>query len=126
MAYPGSNKKISFPKSVGYALAGIKFSFRERNMKIHGTAAVLVILAGIFFSISKTEWLWILLCIAGMFSLEMVNTAIEKTVDLVTGEYHPLAKAAKDLAAGAVLIYTVYSIIVGMVVFLPKLLEYFI
>mgnify|MGYP003436422031 FL=1 len=89
-------------------------------MKIHATAAILVILVGIFFSISKTEWLWILLCVAGMFSLEMVNTAIEKTVDLVTGEYHPLAKAAKDLAAGAVLIYTVYSIIVGMVVFLPK------
>lgn len=125
MAYPGSNKKVRFYKSVGFALAGIKASFRERNMKIHATAAILVILVGIFFSISKTEWLWILLCVAGMFSLEMVNTAIEKTVDLVTGEYHPLAKAAKDLAAGAVLIYTVYSIIVGMVVFLPKVFNFF-
>ena len=125
MAYPGSSKKVSFDKSVGFALAGIKASFRERNMRIHSMLAILVILAGVFFSISKVEWLFVLLCIAGMFSLEMLNTAIEKTVDLVTQEYHPLAKVAKDLAAGAVLVYTVYSIIVGMIVFLPKVIDFF-
>ena len=125
MAYPGSSKKVSFNKSVGFALAGIKASFGERNMRVHSLLAILVILAGLFFSISKIEWLFVLLCIAGMFSLEMLNTAIEKTVDLVTQEYHPLAKVAKDLAAGAVLVYTVYSIIVGMIVFLPKVIDFF-
>ena len=94
-------------------------------MRVHSLLAILVILAGLFFSISKIEWLFVLLCIAGMFSLEMLNTAIEKAVDLVTVEYHPLAKIAKDLAAGAVLVYTVYSIIVGMIVFLPKVIDFF-
>lgn len=125
MAYPGSNKKVSFNKSVGFALAGVKASFGERNMRIHLSLGLLVILAGVFFSISRMEWLFVLLCIAGMFTLEILNTAIEKTVDLVTDEYHPLAKVAKDLAAGAVLVYTVYSIIVGMIVFLPKVIDFF-
>lgn len=125
MAYPGSNKKVSFNKSVGFALAGVKAAFGERNMRIHLSLGLLVILAGVFFSISRMEWLFVLLCIAGMFTLEILNTAIEKTVDLVTDEYHPLAKVAKDLAAGAVLVYTVYSIIVGMIVFLPKVIDFF-
>lgn len=94
-------------------------------MRIHLSLGLLVILAGVFFSISRMEWLFVLLCIAGMFTLEILNTAIEKTVDLVTDEYHPLAKVAKDLAAGAVLVYTVYSIIVGMIVFLPKVIDFF-
>lgn len=94
-------------------------------MRIHLSLGLLVILAGVFFSISRMEWLFVLLCIAGMFTLELLNTAIEKTVDLVTDEYHPLAKVAKDLAAGAVLVYTVYSIIVGMIVFLPKVIDFF-
>lgn len=94
-------------------------------MRIHLSLGLLVILAGVFFSISRMEWLFVLLCIAGMFTLELLNTAIEKTVDLVTDEYHPLAKVAKDLAAGAVLVYTVYSIIVGMLVFLPKVIDFF-
>lgn len=125
MAYPGSSKKVSFNKSVAFALAGIKASFGERNMRIHISLGLLVIMAGVFFSISRMEWLFILLCIAGMFTLEMLNTAIEKTVDLVTDEFHPLAKVAKDLAAGAVLVYTVYSIIVGIIIFLPKVIHFF-
>ena len=94
-------------------------------MRIHISLGLLVIMAGVFFSISRMEWLFILLCIAGMFTLEMLNTAIEKTVDLVTDEFHPLAKVAKDLAAGAVLVYTVYSIIVGIIIFLPKVIHFF-
>lgn len=94
-------------------------------MRIHISLGLLVIMAGVFFSISRMEWLFILLCIAGMFTLEMLNTAIEKTVDLVTDEFHPLAKVAKDLAAGAVLVYTVYSIIVGIIIFLPKMIHFF-
>jgi undecaprenol kinase len=76
-----------------------------------------------YFSITKTEWLFILVAIGGMFALELVNTAIERLVDLVTAEYHPLAKQAKDLAAGAVLVYAILSVGIGMVIFLPYLLK---
>ena len=62
----------------------------------------LLLARSFYFSITKIEWLFILLAIGGMFALELVNTAIERVVDLVTEEYHPLAKQAKDLAAGAV------------------------
>jgi len=125
MDYQGSDRKITFIRSVGFALEGIKASFLGRNMRIHVFLAVSVVIAGIFFSISTIEWLFVLLCIAGIFVLEILNTAIEKTVDLVTNEFHPLAKVAKDLAAGAVLVYAVYSIIVGIIIFLPKVVECF-
>ncbi|WP_019242633.1 MULTISPECIES: diacylglycerol kinase family protein [Bacillus] len=123
MAYRGSNKKFPFSKSVKCAFEGIGFSLQERNVKIHLCVAVLVIIAGLYFSISRVEWLFIITCIAGMFALELMNTAIEKVVDLVTNDYHPLAKMAKDISAGAVLIYTFYSIIVGIIIFLPKILN---
>lgn len=123
MAYRDSKKKPSFIRSVGYAVEGIRYSLQERNIKIHFCISIFVILAGFFFAISLVEWLFVITCIAGMISIEMVNTAIEKVVDLVTSDYHELAKGAKDLSAGAVLIYSIYSIFVGIVIFLPKVLN---
>ena len=121
MAYRENKKKIRFDKSVGFALEGIKASWAERNVKIQWLFAVFVVIAGFVFSISKVEWLFILSCIAGVIALELVNTAIEATVDLVTEDIRTLAKKAKDSAAGAVLVYTIYSILVGIIIFLPKL-----
>ncbi|MBB6445988.1 undecaprenol kinase [Bacillus benzoevorans] len=92
-------------------------------MRIHCTAAGLVILFGLYFQLSASEWIFILLAIGGMFSLELVNTAIERTVDLVTEEFHPLAKQAKDIAAGAVLVYAILSVIIGCIIFLPKIVK---
>ncbi|WP_050615813.1 diacylglycerol kinase family protein [Bacillus testis] len=123
MAYPGSDKHHSFAKSVGFALAGIKWSFRERNMKIHYFMAVAIVMAGCFFSLTKVEWLFILSCVGGVIALEMLNTAIEAVVDLVTDEFHELARIAKDTAAGAVLVYSIYSLIVGIIIFFPKMLS---
>ncbi|WP_328160123.1 diacylglycerol kinase family protein [Cytobacillus praedii] len=93
----------------------------ERNMKIHLGISLIVILTGLWLSLSMLEWLFIILAIGGMLSLEMINTAIERAVDLVTDQYHPLAKDAKDIAAGAVLLYAIMSVIIGVIIFVPKI-----
>ncbi|WP_110111381.1 diacylglycerol kinase family protein [Bacillus sp. CGMCC 1.16541] len=106
-------------RSFGYAWQGIRHVIKtEQNMQIHVLVSVLVLGASIYFQISYFEWITIMVLIAGMWSLELLNTAIEKTVDLVTEEHHPLAKVAKDAAAGAVLVYAVASVIIGCIVFL--------
>lgn len=123
MAYHEDNRKSSFIRSVGFALKGISTSFKERNIIIHYIAAICIIAAGIYFSISSIEWLFVITCIAGVIVLEMINTSIEKVVDLVTDEYHILAEKAKDIAAGAVLLYAIYSMIVAAIIFIPKLIQ---
>jgi undecaprenol kinase len=104
------------------AIAGILVALKsEKNMKSHLLCSIIVLFVSYYFSITKTEWLFILFAIGGMFALELVNTAIERVVDLVTAEYHPLAKQAKDMAAGAVLIYAVLSFAIGIFIFIPYL-----
>lgn len=118
-----SAKKHRLIKSFSFAFTGIRsVIMHERNMKIHLVISIIVILTGIWLSLSKLEWLFIILAIGGMLSLEMINTAIERVVDLVTNQYHPLAKDAKDIAAGAVLLYAIMSVIIGLIIFLPKIL----
>ena len=98
---------------------------KERNVKIHLAISFIVILFGVIFSINKYEWIAVILAIGGMISMEMMNTAIERTVDLYTKEYHPLAKQAKDIAAGAVLVFAIASVMVGLIIFLPRILAWF-
>lgn len=97
---------------------------KERNVQIHIVISIFVIIAGFVFSISKYEWIAIILSIGGVFSMEMMNTAIERTVDMYTKEFHPLAKQAKDIAAGAVLVLAICSVIIGVVIFLPKIIAW--
>ena len=92
-------------------------------MKIHCMAMVLVIAAGIILKLSVTEWCICLVLFGMILALEMVNTAIEAVVDLVTEEYRPLAKLAKDTAAGAVLIASIMAAGTGILIFLPKVLR---
>lgn len=120
------NKKKVFSirvfRSFVFAYEGIVSAIKkERNLKIHLVFAVVVIITGIIFSLSALEWVAVVVAIGGMLALELLNTAIERAVDLVTDEFHPLAKQAKDAAAGAVLIYAVMSAIIGLIVFLPKI-----
>lgn len=111
-------------KSFGYAFEGIFAGIRgERNMKIHCFAAVCVIVAGVLFHISVTEWCICLVLFGLILSLELVNTAIEAVVDLVTEDKKPLAKLAKDTAAGAVLIADVMAAMAGLLIFVPKLVS---
>ena len=115
------NHKSPLHKSFGYAFAGIIACIRqERNMRIHLTAAILVTAAGTLLRISAVEWMVCLILFGLIMSLEMVNTALENVVDLVTLEQKPLAKKAKDAAAGAVLVSAVMAAIIGLIIFLPK------
>ena len=114
-------KKPPITKSFGYAFVGIFTCIRkERNMKIHCVMAVLVVAAGVILGLSPVEWCICLGLFGLVMALELVNTAVEAVVDLVTGEYHPLAKIAKDTAAGAVLIAAIMAAAAGLIIFVPK------
>ncbi|HJF31332.1 MAG TPA: diacylglycerol kinase family protein [Sporosarcina psychrophila] len=110
-----------FLQSFVYAWNGICHGVEvERNVKFHLTAAFIVIVAGFMTGLSQLEWFVIIILICGMLALELMNSAVERVVDLLTTERHPLAKQAKDLAAGAVLIYAIGSAIIGLILFIPK------
>ena len=108
--------------SFNSAINGIINTVRtERNMKIHLVAAILVLISCFFFDISKMEFLILAITITIVMAAEVVNTAIEAVVDMSTNYYHPLAKIAKNAAAGAVLITAINALIVGYVIFWDKL-----
>ncbi len=111
-----------FIKSFQHAIEGIIIAIKkERNLKIHIGIMILVIICGFIFKISTTEWIICIILFGLVISLELVNTAIENTVDLVTLEKNPKAKIAKDVAAGAVLVSAIASAIIGLIIFIPKL-----
>jgi diacylglycerol kinase len=106
----------------GYAFQGIWHLFRtQRNAQIHLLAAACAVALGAALRIARWEWLALVLTIALVLAAEAVNTAVEAAVDLATSSRHPLAKVAKDAAAGAVLICAVAAVVVGCIVFLPHL-----
>ena len=110
-------KKDPLYRSFGYAFQGIFTCVRkERNMKIH-------CVAGVILKISAIEWCICMVLFGLVMALEHVNTAVEAVVDMVTEEYHPLAKVAKDTAAGAVLIAAIMAAIAGCIIFLPKIAQ---
>lgn len=116
-------KKKNLLKSFKYAFEGIITGIKEeKNMKIHITIMILVIIFGIILKIDKIEWIICIILFGFVISLELVNTAIENTVDLVTIEKMPKAKIAKDVAAGAVLIAAITSAIIGLIIFVPKII----
>ena len=107
--------------SFKYASEGIITTIKEeRNMFIHFLIAIIVVITGIYLRLSLNEWFICLLLFALVFSLELINTAIENTVDLVATKKNKKAKMAKDAAAGAVLIAAVFASIIGIIIFLPK------
>ncbi len=119
------NKKLI--NSFKYAFKGIGSSLKsERNMKIHFAMMVLVIIAGILLNISMWEWIICFILFGLVISLEMVNTAIEIVVDMVSPEYNLKAGHVKDIAAGAVLVNAIVAFIVGLLIFLPKIIRLFI
>lgn len=112
-------------KSFYHAFEGIKSCLiEERNMFIHFCIMCLVIICGIIFKISIKEWIICIVLFSMVLSLELVNTAIETTVDICSPEINPKAKLAKDVAAGAVLVSAISSAIIGLLIFVPKLIEF--
>ena len=109
--------------SLEFALTGIFTAFKEeKNMRSHVLSAVAAIIAGLIFRISAMEWLFLLLSIFLVIAFEIMNSAVENVVDLAS-DYHfsMRAKNAKDMAAGAVLVVSVFAVITGLIIFLPKL-----
>jgi diacylglycerol kinase (ATP) len=105
-----------------HALEGIAHSFiSQRNMKVHVVAAIAATALAVYFQLSTAEWSLLALTIAGVIAAEMFNTAVEAMVDLVSPQIHHLAKTAKDVAAGAVLIMALASLVVGYLLFFHRL-----
>jgi undecaprenol kinase len=116
-----------FVNSFKYAFMGIVHAYKsEQNIRIHTMIGIVVCFFAFLLNVSEFEWMIIICLIGGMLSLELINTAIERTIDLITDkEYHLLAKQAKDLAAGAVFVYTLVSIIIGLIIFSNRLIAIF-
>jgi len=116
---------LGLVRSFGYAFAGIAHMLRtQRNAQIHLAITLLVLAAGVFFRITIAEWLALVLAIALVLSLEALNTAVEAVVDLAAPRFEPLAKRAKDAAAGAVLVSAIGAALAGLLVFVPRLLAW--
>lgn len=122
---PHQQEKSEWSKFIagfGYAFSGLWYVLRtQRNARVHVLIATIAILVGIFLRISAVEFALLSVAISSVFIAEMFNTAFELCVDLASPEYHLLAKIAKDVAAGAVLLSAILSIIIGLFIFVPHL-----
>jgi len=111
-------------RSFGHAFRGLGILVRtQHNARIHAAAAILVVAAGVLARISPPEWALIALAVVCVWAAEALNTSLEFLVDLVSPDYHSLAARAKDVAAGAVLVAAIGSLIVGVLVFGPHVLK---
>jgi diacylglycerol kinase len=123
---PSSPSREAFLRSFVYAWAGLVYAIRtQRNARVHALIGAAAIILGVLLRISPVEFAMIFVAITLVFIAEMFNTVAEACIDLVTREYHPLAKIAKDVAAGAVLLNAILSVIIGILVFGPHLLALF-
>jgi len=121
-----NHKNGSLHGSISNAVQGIRWALKtERNLRIHIVVCILVMMAGLFFKIELIEWIILFLVIAFVFIAELFNTAIEFTVDLANPSHNIQAKIAKDIAAAAVLISSLLSIIVGILTFGPRIAGFF-
>ena len=108
--------------SFRYAIEGFISSFKtERNMKIHILAMIVVVLLGFYLKLNLVEWCFITLAIALVIGAELFNTAIETIVDMVSPEKNPKAKLAKDISAAAVLALAIGAVLIGAIIFIPKI-----
>lgn len=108
--------------SFGFAIQGLITFFKtQHNAWIHLLATGVVITMGFVLKVNSAEWCWLIVSIGFVFAAEMFNTAIEFLTDLVSPQFHPIAKKVKDVAAGSVLIAALSAVAIGLIVFLPKL-----
>lgn len=113
---------LKFIKGFGYAFSGVAYAFKTQlNFKFHVVALLFTALAGWYFKLSVNEWLWIVVASAIVLITELINTAIEVLVDLVSPDYNPKAKIIKDVAAASVLMAAIGAAIIGLIIFIPKI-----
>jgi len=121
-----NNRKYTIKESFQFAFDGFRYAIQtQRNLRIQLVFAVVVITLSTFLPMVFIEWAILFLLISLVIVAEILNTAIEKTIDLIVTEYNPLAKTVKDLSAAAVLFIAFTAIVVGLFIYLPKLLAFF-
>jgi diacylglycerol kinase len=121
-----SLRRHNFLKSLGFAWRGLQRLVKEeRNARIHLAASIGVVLVASLLPLNRNEWLWLLLGIAMVWMAELVNSAIERLTDLASPGLHPLAGAAKDFAAAAVLVAALFCLVIAALVLLPHLISFF-
>ncbi len=129
MESKGRRKRLGFQRfldSFKYSYAGLKYAYKnEQSMLIHLLATIIVIIGGFLLHISVTEWLICIVLFGFVMGAELLNTAIEATVDMAMPDIHPLAKIAKDTASAAVGVLSLAALAVGIIIFLPKILALF-
>ncbi len=114
---------VSFVRSFVFASEGIAHVFRtQRNMWVHLLISAAVVALGWWLNITSVEWALLALTMGVVFAAEMMNTVVESAVDLASPGQHPLAKTAKDASAGAVLLLAVFAVLVGIIIFLPRMI----
>ncbi len=114
----------SFRESLFFALAGLSLTWRtQRNFRLHVLTGITVMILGVIFDITRVEFLFVTSAVFFVLVLELVNTALETIVDLVTREQHPLACAAKNVGAAAVLLAALYALSIGIVVFGSRIIN---
>jgi diacylglycerol kinase len=116
------SERAKFIAGFGYAFSGLGYALRtQRNARVHLVAAISAIVLGLYLHLSTVQFALIFMMIAGVFITEMLNTVLEICVDLASPEYHPLAKIAKDVAAGAVLLCAMLAVVIALLIFGPPL-----
>ncbi len=109
-------------RSISHAINGIKIVLStQHNAWVHAGATLVVIFAGFYFAVSNSEWIWLIVAIVMVWVAEALNTAFELLCDVASPEFHPIVKQSKDVAAGAVLVSAIGSVIIGLIVFFPYL-----
>ncbi len=115
-------EEVKMKNRFSHAFRGLYVFYKTtRNLKIHLLLMILVIIFGFYFSISTYEWFAVILSIMAVLVSEAFNTAIEIDMDLTSPQYHPFARDTKDVAAGAVLLASFGAIIIGLLIFIPKI-----
>lgn len=118
-----SKDKRTFKGSVKNCLDGISYVTKnEKNFKREIALGIIALILSYILKIDKIEFIIILTMICLVLTAEIINTAIERAVDLVTKEYHELARIAKDVSAGSVLVTSIFSLIIGIIIFIPKII----
>lgn len=118
-----SKDKRTFKGSVKNCLDGISYVTKsEKNFKREIALGIIALILSYILKIDKIEFIIVLTMICLVLTAEIINTAIERTVDLVTKEYHELARIAKDVSAGSVLVTSTFALIIGIIIFMPKII----
>lgn len=111
--------------SFGFAYNGLKWAFTHHpNYKIHAILSFLIILASVFFRVSSTEWIFIILTITLGFVIESINTAVEATCDAIDQSWREDIRTAKDVSAAAMLVYSIGAVLIALIIFIPKIVNF--